>query len=228
MARHLANSIAGNLILLPELHTTVSYGDCIHEGFIKVTDRTELCIDDAKAEINKFGSTFDLKLMFGKHCILVWLHYRDRPLPVFSNDQRIELGNIGLLCIDISSFNQKTFAKEKRRFSEAVQDFLLHSGERKWIHHPKTGAAVEAEKKIHNCKWESTISKARRSHKESNEFDFIDQTALNTNFQAQRIPGIPEPTNYQCAICKAEWVHNIHGSPSCPRGCGHLYSRKLG
>jgi hypothetical protein len=42
-----------------------------------------------------------------------------------------------------------------------------------------------------------------------------------------KTPEAPKPALYQCAMCKSEWTHAGFGSPECPKGCGHLYARKL-
>jgi hypothetical protein len=228
MARHVAEQLSGALIRLPAMYTSVSYGDCIHEGYVKVTNETDLTIDNAFIEVDKFGSTFDLKLQFGDHRILVWLKYNDRPVPLLTENDKSELGSVGVLCIDIDTFDQKSFATEKKRFSKAVIEFLLSSGQREWIYHPKTKLVIEAEKQKHNCSWESSVTRARRDIETSDEFDLIDEAVVSFSRNTPKPPEAPKPAPYQCVMCKAKWTHAVPGSPECPRGCGHLYARKLG
>lgn len=227
MARHVAEQLSGALIHLPAMYTSFSYGDCIHEGYVKITNKTDLTIDNAFIKVNKFGFTFDLKLQFGDHHILVWLKYSDRPAPLLSENDKSELGSVGVLCIDIDTFDQKSFATEKKRFSTAVIEFLLSSGQRKWIYHPKTKLVIEAKKQKHNCTWESSVTRARRDIDTGDEFDFIDQAVTSFSRNTPKPPEAPKPAPYQCAMCKAEWIHAILGSPECPKGCGHLYARKI-
>ncbi|MCP4527032.1 MAG: hypothetical protein GY923_12000 [Aestuariibacter sp.] len=227
MAKHIANNLKGSVILLPELHIRVDYVDCIHEGYVQVASVNELQIDDVEVEVNKFGSTFDLRLVFGKYSIFVWLLYKDRPLPQLSKDQLTALGKTGFLCLDINSFNQKSFASEKRRFSEAVQDFLLHRGDREWVYHPKAEAAANEDRKRHRCNWNSSASSSRRF--EGSFGRESTHVTVDTSYSIKQQPiRAPLPTRYQCVMCKTEWIHSVHGAPNCPKGCGHLFSRKLG
>lgn len=227
MAKHIANNLKGSVILLPELHIRVNYDDCMHEEYVQVTSVNELEIDDVEVEVNKFGSTFDLRLVFGKYSILVWLLYKDRPLPQLNQDQLTALGKTGFLYIDIHSFNKNSFASERKRFSEAVQDFLLRSGDRKWVYHPNAEAAANKDRKRHRCNYDSSTRYSRRIEgsldRESTYATF------DTSYTIKHQPiNPPLPTSYQCVMCKTEWIHSGHGPPNCPKGCGHLFSRMLG
>lgn len=225
MAKHIANNLKGYAILLPELYVKVDYVDCIHEGYVKVASLNELQIDGVEIEVNQFGSTFDLRLFFGKYSILVWLLYKDRPLPQLNKDQLAALGKTGLLCVDIKSFNQKSFANGKRRFSEVVQDFLLHGGDREWVYHPKAEAAADEDRKRHRCNRNASALSSRwfeGSFERNNT-----HVTVNKNNDIKQLTKAPLPVRYQCVMCKKEWIHSVHGAPNCPKGCGHLFSRKL-
>lgn len=228
MARSVAEQLSGALIHLPAMYTSVSYRDCIHEGYVQVTNETDLTIDNAFIEVGKFGSIFDLKLQFGDHQILVWLKYNGRPAPLLIENDKSELGSVGVLCIDIDTFDHKSFATEKKRFSTAVIEFLLSSGQREWIYHPKTKLVIEREKQKHNCTRESSVTDARRGIDNGDEFDFIEKAVANFSRSATTPQKAPKPALYQCVMCKAEWTHAIPGSPECPKECGRLYARKLG
>lgn len=228
MARHVAKQLKGSAIRLPDLHIRVDYG-CIHEDFIKVTNETRLRIDDVETEVNTFGSTYDLRLTFGKHNLLIWLLYKDRPLPGLSKDHLMELGTTGLLCLDLTSFDQKRFATEKVRFSEAVKAFLLSDGRRRWVYHPKAESAVDNAKKSHLCSRRTPTSGARRIESNWERGADIDRAHIGTNYGFSPPRTVtPVSAKYQCVLCKTEWVHSGEGAPECPEGHGHLYSRKLG
>lgn len=221
MSRHVADQLCGASIHLPAMHTLVRYSDCIHEEYVKVTNKKELVIDRAQAEIHKFGSTYDLRLQFGEYCILVWLKYKDRPVPHVSDSDHEELRRMGLLCIDVNTFDMASLRAEKKRFSELVIEFLLSSGHREWIYHPKEKAAIEKAIKKHNCRWESSVSRTRREMNDSYVENLIEVPVT------AKTPEAPKPALYQCAMCQSEWTHAGFGSPECPKGCGHLYARRL-
>jgi hypothetical protein len=221
MSRHVAGQLGGASIRLPAMHTLVRYHDCIHEEYVKVTNEKELVIDRAQAEIHKFGSIYDLRLKFGEYCILVWLKYKDRPVPHVGDSHNEELRKMGLLCIDVNTFDMASFGAERKRFSESVIEFLVSKGRREWIYHPKEKPVIERQIKKHNCRSESSVGRTRKKMNDSYVESLIHAPV------APKTPEAPPPALYQCAMCQSEWPHKGFGSPECPKGCGHLYARKL-
>lgn len=154
MARNLANtnSLNGHTIHCPDLHVKINHECCKNDVQIKITKNNKIIIEKTEVAINKFGNTFDFRINFGSHSILIWLEYTDRPHPYLNKEQFSELEEVGLLCIDINSFSQHNFARGKGRFSEAVRDFILSNGKRKWVYHPRTKIKVDKARKDHHCK----------------------------------------------------------------------------
>lgn len=227
MAKNLADSFKGAAVHFPERYANFFCRDCFYESNVKVADRTELRIDGAKGAVRKFNSTFDLRFEFGKHSVLIWLRYKDRPLPGLSKEQYMELGKVGLLCIDVDSFNQRNFARENMRFSEAVRNFILHSGQREWIYHPKTEDGADKAKINHHCN-QDFLSKNAHFYGGNKNFDSVAPTTIDTSDSFRHRPVASQPTKYQCLRCKRQWIRSDQGRPDCPGGCGHLYSSKIG
>ncbi|UTV98796.1 hypothetical protein KDW99_16285 [Marinomonas rhizomae] len=151
MARALAPQLSGESLSNPELNIRVSCKLCNSEIFTdSVSIKNSITIKKAESSYTKFGALFDLRIELGNASILIWLAYADRPLPEIEYKN---LERIGVLKIDVNSFDSFQFKRGTKSFQDSVKDFLLLDGKREWIYHPaeKKRATEKAKENNHSC-----------------------------------------------------------------------------
>lgn len=230
MAQHVANQLTEKVLKLPEFWYDVKnpHGLIMHS--VKVTDEQELSVVEALVDTSYNGTQYDLEIksMNGIN-VFVWLEYDTRPLPVLEAEFDSEYHPSALLSVNLKSFNTESFKKTKRSFSDVVKDFLLKDGDRRWVFHPHTNTAVqqhEEDRRNYSTSMTDRVRKSGRNPYVQQKPSLRHQDA----FQQNRPPIPPPPLvpqDYQCLSCSVKWTHSGYGAPVCPKGCGHLYSRKL-
>ncbi|WP_419812602.1 hypothetical protein [Bacterioplanoides sp.] len=230
MAQHVAKELEGRRVRLPEHHHAVRNPHGMVKWFVKVAEDRDMPIIEALADTHYNGTQFDLELKCADgSSVYVWLEYTTRPIPVLEGSFNPEYDPPALLKLDLHSFNAESFRKTKRPFSEVVKDFLLYEGDRSWVFHPNTQIAIELEEKRRSI--QRGVSPPQRKKTGSNRYgqwksSFRHRDAPE-NITPPAPPPPPKPQSYKCLDCGNQWIHTGYGTPDCPKGCGHLLSRKI-
>ena len=231
MAQHVASELAGKLIRFPEYHHAVRNPHGMIKWFVKVAEERDMPVREVVSDTCYNGTQFDLEIKCADGSnVFLWLEYTTRPVPVLEGDSSSEYAPPALLKLDLHSFNTESFRKTKRPFSEIVKDFILREGGRHWAFHPDTQVAIDEEEKRRS---EQQVSLAQASKRKtgSNRYGQWKSSSRYRNPQERITPAAPppppKPQAYECLRCRSQWVHGDYGTPDCPKGCGHLFSRKI-
>lgn len=151
MARSLATKLLDHKLSIPKLKIRVSCRLCQSTIFTDcVSKKNSITMKKAESPYMLLGVKFDIRIDLGNASILIWLAYADRPLPDIDFK---ELDRVGVLKIDVNSFEFSPFQKGTMTFQEAVKEFLLTNGKREWVHHPSgnSRAIKKAKQEKHCC-----------------------------------------------------------------------------
>ena len=136
-----------------------------------------------------------------------------------------------MLALDCDSFLAAALKKNRsKRFSEAVTDFVLKYGRRRWRYHPRQAAKLQAARESHQCRPKYNPFEFRRAGFKSTLNKPPPQKAVS------QVMFSPEPVTkpqqaskrFYCVLCDLEWVHDFTGPLSCPGCQSHLYAREVG
>jgi hypothetical protein len=224
MVRELAASLAGQFINTPDYQILLKHPCCgKRHDWVHISDSTSVKI----AESSTSAEQFDLKLTVGGYPILVDLVYKGKP-PAAVVEADLQAAKAGVLALDCDSFLVTSFRRKRSgRFSEAVADFVLKTGLRKWRYHPRQAAKIETARESHQCKREFNPISIREPYT-------YPKPAVRTRI-VHRKPATPqpqmkkpkEPKKYYCVLCDREWMHDFTGPLSCPGCHSHLYGREV-
>lgn len=218
MALHIAQSFVGEVVCLPDYSVDVPF-ECCKSLSVAVTKASEQMITGIESDVSANGHIFDLKFYFGQHSVLLRMKYPGRPLPDITTSELQQFGKTGVIALDLESF-ERSVQPELRdaRFSVQVRDFVLRSGYKEWIYHPKGRRAVDQVKTDHEC----PLTLLTRRYKES-----LDETTITRKDRLDISPLQRVVSEYKCMLCNRVWNHKTDFRPQCPNGCAARFAVKL-
>lgn len=231
MIRELAPSFTGKSFNTPDYQINLKHPCCgLKYDFIPISQSAAVRIDESSANVSVNSGHFDLRLIISGYPILVDLVYRGKPLVTLSEEE-LQAEKAGVLALDCDSFLAAALKKNRsKRFSEAVTDFVLKYGRRRWRYHPRQAAKLQAARESHQCRPKYNPFEFRRAGFKSTLNKPPPQKAVS------QVMFSPEPVTkpqqaskrFYCVLCDLEWVHDFTGPLSCPGCQSHLYAREVG
>ena len=225
MIRELAPSLGGKAINTPDYQRILKHPCCdLRHDWVQISHSSTVKIAEASSDADKF----DLKLIVGGYPILIDLIYKGKPRTALV-EADLQAAKAGVLALDCDSFLLSSLRKNRnQRFSEAVADFVLKTGKKKWRYHPRQAAKLQVSRESHQC---------RRGYKpvDIRKPVYYPMPAAPTRVIQPR-PAKPKPPpkkkqpskRYHCVLCDLEWVHDFSEPLSCPGCHSHLYAKDLG
>lgn len=225
MARELAESLSGKLFEIPHFEYEYCFDCCGDFKVLKVTEQKCLTITSASKKPQCAGQAFDLELSFGEAKILVDLFYKGKPPQLVENTEAFAEGKSGVLAISCDTFNVSALAENKSmRFSDAVLEFLLKTGFRRWNFHPRQLTLTTKLADSHRCRPSINAWASRSDFEGDSKFGFDDEYKEPVpKIDSQPLPAF-EPKQYRCAMCQETWLQKEAGAPTCPKCNTHLFS----
>lgn len=211
MVRELAADLGGKMLFTPPLDMSEHFHCCGQRAVVEISGGASNAIDDAQANVAAFDHHVDLKLVISGYPILVDLVYKGKPA-IDANESELQSNKAGLLELNCDSFSISNFKNDRNvRFSEAVLDFVLNTGYRRWRFHPKTASALQKSRQEHRCiRQASQINKGHWHHS-----GIVSKAPTSTKIV---------PKRYLCVVCNREWVQDSSSAPDCPGCHSHLYA----
>ena len=222
MIRELAPSLAGKSINTPHYQRLLKHPCCdLRHDWVHIRDSSTVKIAEASSDADKF----DLKLVVGGYPILVDLIYKGKPRTTLV-EADLQAAKAGVLSLDCDSFLFSSPRNNRnKRFSEAVADFVLKTGERKWRYHPRQVARLQAARENHQCRRGYTPVDIRKP---------VHYSTLAAPIEVIR-PRLAKPLppprkkqpskRYHCVLCDLDWVHDFTEPQSFP-GC-HILQHEI-
>lgn len=225
MARKLVESLPGKLFEIPDYEYEHYFDCCSDIETVRVTEQKCLTIVNASKKPQFAGQTFDLELSFGEAKILVDLFYKGKPPQLVENTDVFAEGKSGMFAISCDTFDMSALAENKStRFSDAVMGFLLKTGFRSWIFHPRQLTLTAKLVDSHRCQ------PPLKAWASSSDFEDDAEFGLDGEYfepapkiDSQPLPAF-EPRQYRCAMCQKTWLQKEAGAPTCPKCNTHLFS----
>ena len=152
MARELVDSLPDKVFETPDYNLEYHFECCGVTEKLPVTSQKRLTISGANKKPLFAGQTFDLELRFGEAKILLDLFYKDKSPKLVENTKAYDEAKSSVLAINCDTFDAEILAENKNlRFSEAVLEFLLKTGDRHWSFHPRQLTLEAKNKNSHQC-----------------------------------------------------------------------------
>lgn len=223
MVRELADSLTGQFIHTPDYPILLKHPCCDKRNdWVQISSSASVKIAQSIADAEQF----DLKLTVGGYPILIDLVYKGKPATAF-DEAKLQAAKAGVLALDCGSFSMPLFRKGRAgRFSEAVTEFVLGLGERKWRYHPRQAAKIKAARESHECRrgfnpvsirepytYPEPAVRARVVHHKPEKPKLSPEKLL-------------EPKKYHCVLCDRDWMQHFTGLPVCPGCQSHLCARE--
>jgi hypothetical protein len=142
MAKHIADSFAGEDIQLPSLEVPIKNKFGLIMRNVKVTDQSIQKIESVSQDVIFNDNKYDLNFGFGASSVYVRLQHAGRPELQLTKQETEGMDMAGVLVIGLESFSIATFKKSKETFSNLVKQFVLEIGFREWGFHPRTQRAI--------------------------------------------------------------------------------------
>jgi len=225
MIREVASLFVGKVLYTPSYECLLEF-DCCFDGatVVQVCDSAYMVIDEVEVGVFEFSRRFDIKFSVAGIPVYVDLIHKGK-LPVTLFDSELDEAGASILELDCDSFVPNWARKDKaQRFSEAVTEFVLEWGLRRWSLHSSQAQKVKSVKNAHQCK----------SYYESN--DYITghvpeasrvEEAMKLRARIEAELSAERKDLYLCLKCKEEWLHTSNQQPNCPNCHTHLFARKL-
>ncbi|WP_019606232.1 hypothetical protein [Teredinibacter turnerae] len=225
MARELAESLPGKVFETPNYEYEFWFDCCSYLEILKVAEQKCLTITGASKKPQCAGQTFDLELSFGEAKILVDLFYKGKPPQLVEKNEAFAEEKSGVLAINCDTFDVSALAEDKSmRFSDAVMEFLLNTGLRRWSFHPRQLTLITKLADSHRCRPSTYAWASRSDFEDDSEFGFDDEyNEPVPKIDSQPLPAF-EPKQYRCAMCQEAWLQKEAGAPTCPKCNTHLFS----
>lgn len=217
MARHICEQLPGKQLLIPGYNYPLKnqYGLVMRQ--VTVSHKRQVEIKRVRTEQVLNGDQYDLAIDCADgSSIFVWFAYRGNPAPTTRSERA---GDEYILSLDLNSFDTALFKHSKKSFSEMVEEFVLCEGFRCLVSHPGTEKAIKDDEERNSFHYISPPKPKRRPL--ASRYGQLKSTG------SRQPPPSPTPQRYECLNCNAKWLHDKYGTPDCPSGCGHLFSRKL-
>ena len=224
MVRELADSLTGQFIHTPDYQVLLKHPCCDkRHDWVQISNSTSVKIAQSSANAEQF----DVKLTVGGYPILIDLVYKGKPATAL-DEANLQAAKAGVLALDCDSFSMPLFRKGRSgRFSEAVTEFVLGAGGRKWRYHPRQAAKIKVARESHQCRrgfnpvsirepynYPEPAARARVVHRKPERPQLSPEKLL-------------EPKKYNCVHCDRDWMQHFTGPPSCPGCHSHLYAREV-
>lgn len=197
MVREIAPMAIGKALRTPSLTLPQRFECCGEHQDIAITMAATNTIDQARSSVKILDRNVDVVLEIRGHRVLVDLVYSGKPSLALEEEQ-LKATNAAVLELDCDSFSLSSLTADRSlRFSDSVMIFLLQDGARHWRFHPKSPAAVRKAIEAHQCSMKN----------------FRNSSA--------------SPKNYQCALCRTQWMQESSVNLLCPNGHSHLFAKEL-
>lgn len=225
MARELVESLPGKVFEIPDYEYKYYFDCCSDVETVQVTAQKCLNISSAAKKPQCAGQTFDLELSFGEAKILVDLFYKGKPPQLIENTDVFAEGKCGVLAISCDTFDVSALAGNiNMRFSDAVLEFFLKGGFRRWSFHPRQISLIDKLTELHQCPPSIKAWEISSDFEDDLDFVFDDEyMEAAPKIASQPLPTF-EPKQYRCAMCQETWLQKEAGAPTCPNCNTHLYS----
>lgn len=227
MVRELAGSLTGQFISTPHYQVLLKHPCCdMRNDWVQISQSARVEIDQSASNAGQF----DLQLTVGGYAILIDLFYKGKPATALDEAQ-LQAAKAGVLALDCDSFSMPIFRKKRSvRFSEAVADFVLNAGKRKWRYHPGQAARLEAARESHQCRRGFSPAIIREPHTYAEPV--VRAVPARVVDHKPKIPKrlpkkLPEPKKYRCVLCDRDWMQHLIGPPKCPGCQSHLYAKEV-
>ncbi len=221
MVRELADSLTGLFIHTPNYQVLLKHPCCDkRHDWVQISHAA--CVEIAQSIAN--AEHFDLKLKVGGYPILIDLVYKGKPATAL-DEVSLQTAKAGVLALDCDSFSMPLFRKGRSgRFSDAVTDFVLNTGKRKWCYHPRQVARLEAARESHQCRRGFNPMSIREPYTYPEPTTVVHRKPEKPQPSPEKLP---EPKKYHCVLCDRDWVQHFIGPPNCPGCQSHLYAREV-